>query len=116
MLRPASSVVLMVEKLAYPREYKMPDQSVGQEALHMSPQGYTNNIGQLKANWKRFTTRHRRGGMLLFADGHVAWFSWAQLQPPINIQNPALVDGNQPDLGVIWNPLGGVGMKISASQ
>ena len=66
------------------------------------------NIGQPKATNTRFTTRHRHGGYLLFADGHVSWFAWTQVQgipDPVthNIQNI-----NRPDSHVIWNPFGAV--------
>src|SRR5207244_1346887 len=71
-LRPGSDCIVMVEKLAIPGEYRLPDQASA--APNISDKGYTNNIGQPKANWKRFTTRHRGGGYLLFADGHVGWF------------------------------------------
>jgi hypothetical protein len=61
---------------------------------NMGPDGYTNNVGQPKANWKRFTTRHHGGGFLLFADGHVAWYGWGELQPTVNASNPGFIDGN----------------------
>ena len=109
-LRPASSVVLLVEKMANAREYSIPDQGLG-SAQNMGPNGYTGNIAQLKASWSRFTTRHRKGGMLLFADGHAAWFSWQQLQPHsvVGANGIATADANQPAEGIIWNPLGPVG-------
>jgi len=47
-------------------------------------QGYLSNIGQAKADWRRFTTRHNHGGNLLFADGHVAEFGWLEVQFPIS--------------------------------
>ena len=111
-LGPASSCILMVEKLAYPGEYKLPDQTNAQP--NMGPSGYTNNIGQPKANWKRFTTRHHGGGFLLFADGHVGWFGWEQVQPIVNQFNPQAIDGNRPTDGLIWNPLTGVGTKSTS--
>jgi type II secretory pathway pseudopilin PulG len=91
-LRPSTSCVLMVEKLARAGEFKLPDQAAAQP--NMGPDGYTNNVGQPKANWKRFTTRHHGGGFLLFADGHVAWYGWGELQPTVNASNPGLIDGN----------------------
>lgn len=65
------------------------------------PQGYTHNIGQSKCDWRRFTTRYRHGGHLLFAGGHVAWVSWLQAQiqpdqlPGGQMKNTS--DANQPD-------------------
>jgi prepilin-type N-terminal cleavage/methylation domain-containing protein/prepilin-type processing-associated H-X9-DG protein len=111
-LGPGSSCILMVEKLAYPGEYALPAQTNAQP--NMGPGGYTNNIGQPKANWKRFTTRHRGGGFLLFADGHVAWFGWGDVQPIVDPFNPQNIDGNRPTDGLIWNPLTGVGTKSAS--
>ncbi len=47
-----------------------------------------------------FQRRHHHGGNILFIDGHVAWFSWAELNP-----TPATADYNIPGT-VIWNPFG----------
>ena len=71
----------MVEKLAFPGEYATPQiQTANQDRsivgnTNITAAGYTNKIGQPTANWKRFTSRHRAGGFLLFADGHVARWS-----------------------------------------
>ena|ERR1700722_1038440 len=138
-LRPASSVILLVEKLAYPGEYSLtgpgysnatngassyPGQMILNVEYPSNPDpvgpdgttqfsGYTNDIGQLKANWKRFTTRHHGGGHLLFADGHVAWFSWQDVQPVWPGPNGvATLNANQPAKGLIWNPLSPVGAKL----
>lgn len=118
-LRPTSAVILMVEKIAYPGEYAIPSvREANQDRTivansNITTAGYTNKIGQPKANWKRFTTRHHGGGNLLFADGHVAWWSWKDVQPRLNPYNPNSVDGNQPGVGLIWNPCTGVGTKGS---
>ena len=121
-LRPTSAVVLMVEKLAYPGEYALvPIQVANQDRTivantNISTAGYTNKLGQPKANWKRFTTRHHLGGNLLFADGHVAWWSWKDVQPRLDPYNPNIINGNQPGVEVIWNPKTGVGTKNSTSD
>lgn len=139
LLRPASSCILLVEKIAYAGEYSVtgPGWSIapagqqafpGQEVMNMeygalvgpipggnSAAGYLKNLTQLKANWKRFTTRHSGGGNLLFADGHVAWFSWQDVQPPYNgVAGWGSQNANQPTKGLIWNPLGGVGSYAGA--
>jgi prepilin-type N-terminal cleavage/methylation domain-containing protein/prepilin-type processing-associated H-X9-DG protein len=121
MLRPASSVILMVEKLCNPSEYNATPTGpqYGMNPNFNTNGQYVGNIGQLKANWKRFTTRHRQGGYLLFCDGHVAWFPWRdvtypQVNPQITKQGP-YTNGNQPNIGLIWNPLGDVGSANSAS-
>jgi prepilin-type processing-associated H-X9-DG protein len=81
---------------------------------HSSTLGYTSWIGQPKGDWKRFTTRHRNGGMLLYADGHVVWHLWTDIQflandPTRSITNAdgSVGNGNKPGVA-IWNPLGPV--------
>ncbi len=75
--------------------------------------GFVNaNIAQTKADWRRFTTRHNGGGNILFADGHVQWFSWTevQIQPsqmPGGTYNPYVSDANQHGK-IIWSALGPV--------
>jgi prepilin-type N-terminal cleavage/methylation domain-containing protein/prepilin-type processing-associated H-X9-DG protein len=111
-LRPAGSVVILTEKLMSRGEYKMPDQQLapaGNVDTSPSNSGYLKNCAQPKACWSRFTTRHRGGGMLLFADGHVAWYHWTKVQPIPDSVNPNQAYANKPGEGVIWNPLGPVG-------
>jgi prepilin-type processing-associated H-X9-DG protein len=121
-LRPTSSCIIMVEKLINAGEYavRSVQQAEGSGKIvtdaSIKPDGYYKNIGQPKANWKRFTTRHRGGGFLLFADGHVSWYSWKDVQAPINQSNPSSIDANQPGFGLIWNPRTGVGTKVNASE
>jgi prepilin-type N-terminal cleavage/methylation domain-containing protein/prepilin-type processing-associated H-X9-DG protein len=123
MLRPSDQVVIMTEKLNNPGEYKIKDvqqyyakypgaynsSSTGPE---INAQGYSSNIAQSKADWRRFTTRHHGGGDLLFADGHVAWFSWldAQIQPSQMVGGayaPNTSSANQPGK-IIWSIAGPV--------
>ena len=92
-LRPTSEIVVMTEKIINAGEYRDP---VVQKWNVANPSVYLNNgnkinargsnvnIGQSKADWTRFTARHRGGGFLLFADGHVAWFAWPEVQYPEN--------------------------------
>jgi prepilin-type N-terminal cleavage/methylation domain-containing protein/prepilin-type processing-associated H-X9-DG protein len=110
-LRPTASVILMTEKLDAPGEYTSP----AQNSKHVVSGKFNANIAQPKANWNRFTTRHRTGGFLLFADGHVAWFSWKDVNTPrVNPFNPQDIDYNQPGKGLIWNPKSPVGMVSSS--
>lgn len=113
--RPSPYVVTMVEKMSNAGEYM--DRTVQTYdktyptvyAGKITAQGLDNKIGQPKSNWKRFTTRHRSGGHLLFADGHVAWFSWTETQIqsdqlPGNALTPTS-DANQYNK-MIWSVLG----------
>lgn len=60
-----------------------------------------------RADWKRLAARHRDGGHLLFADGHVAHFDFKYATTnSAGTRNPdePNADWNRPDL--IWNPSG----------
>lgn len=59
-------------------------------------------LGQLSSDWTRFTSRHRNGGFICFADGHVSWYSLDQVLSPPNIQ-VNIDDFNNPG-DLVWNP------------
>jgi len=110
-ISPSAEVVMMVEKMTNYGEYAIPECQLYKQSnpgasvsSKITPQGLLNNIGQSKSNWKRFTTRHRAGGHLLFADGHVSWYSWQSVQ----IQPGSPNDANQTGL-VRWSALGPTG-------
>lgn len=88
-MRPASAVVLMTEKRMSPGELPKTDEN------------YDKTLARAKADWQRFAARHRKGGNLLFADGHVGWFSNAEMAhaPGLKESN----NWNQP-AKAIWNP------------
>jgi prepilin-type N-terminal cleavage/methylation domain-containing protein/prepilin-type processing-associated H-X9-DG protein len=60
-------------------------------------------LGRSKTAWTRFANRHRKGGFLLFVDGHVGWFSRKDLN--LNPPNISAQDWNYYGK-VIWNPFG----------
>lgn len=91
-LRPSSHFVLMVEKRMRPGEVSPLDSAA-----------YGTSLARIKADRKRFTARHRNGGFLLFADGHVGWFSNAEVNVPRQVS--PFVDYNYPNK-VMWNPYG----------
>ncbi len=123
-LNPASEVVIMTEKMQeYGEEAHGPEPEClsyysNPGAHNIIPQGYTSNIGQTKATYSRFTTIHRHGGFLLFADGHVGWFAWTQVQPLTNqSDNPDVIPTiNRPDSGVIWCPYGNATWTTSTND
>ena len=90
-LRQSALTVLLVEKLMAPGE--------------VTP-AYTGAIARGKTTYTRFTGRHSHGGNLLFADGHVDYFTWAELQPQFQ-PPPGLSQfnaaANLPNK-VIWDP------------
>ncbi|MFI5380339.1 MAG: DUF1559 domain-containing protein [Tepidisphaerales bacterium] len=112
---PGSEVVLMTEKITNSGEYidqSVQDYNAAYPMVYdgkITPQGYDNKLAQSKADFHRFTTRHRSGGHLLFADGHVAWFAWkdVQIQPNQMPYNSNTSDANQ--YGKIrWSGMGPV--------
>ncbi len=89
-LGPGSEVVLMLEKRMRPRELKANDPNI------------QNTLARLKSDRKRFTSRHQKGtgGHLLFADGHVAFFTNAHVNTPFTTSP---LDYNRPG-EIIWDP------------
>ena len=121
-----SETVLMTEKITNSGEYLDPlvqsylngssgraSASAAQASYNgnLSTSGYLSNVGQTKADWRRFTTRHHHGRNLLFADGHVAGFGWLEVQIPTSSlasgYNMNVSDANQPGL-VRWSAIGPV--------
>ena len=107
-LLPASTTVLVEERIMSPAEWTDPTvqrwASVNPGtavAKTITASGYTGAIGQPKACWSRFTTRHRHGGFICYADGHVNWIAWTTTQGP----SPSTqTNWNYPS-ECIWNPL-----------
>jgi prepilin-type N-terminal cleavage/methylation domain-containing protein/prepilin-type processing-associated H-X9-DG protein len=63
---------------------------------------YGKSLGQLKVEWKRFAGRHRNGGYICFVDGHVEYFTVAELETP---HTTVPLDYNNGEK-VIWDPFG----------
>jgi len=115
-MRPTANVVVLMEKIVNAGEWKVPvvqnwinsAQNAGvYKASDVDARGCLKQIAQPKSNWKRFTTRHRGGGYILFADGHCQWYRWDQVQWQYNGSpyNGSTSDVNQPN-NIIWNPFG----------
>jgi prepilin-type processing-associated H-X9-DG protein/prepilin-type N-terminal cleavage/methylation domain-containing protein len=104
-LKPSSEVVLFMEKRmrvgeatdALNAHYAQYDPRNGGNRLK------TRTLNRLKGDWQRIASRHRGGANLLFADGHVGWFSAKEILTP-STTTPA-VDFNRYG-SVIWNPKG----------
>jgi prepilin-type N-terminal cleavage/methylation domain-containing protein/prepilin-type processing-associated H-X9-DG protein len=89
-IRPTAEIVLMSEKIGNSGEYKdkgvqawnNANPSVYQSQGKINANGSNTNIAQSKCDWTRFSARHHGGGNILFADGHVTWFAWPEVQYP----------------------------------
>jgi prepilin-type N-terminal cleavage/methylation domain-containing protein len=94
---PPDHVPLLVEKRQTPSELNPHDPIV-------VANGYTaTSLSQIQIDWTRFTLRHRSGGFMFFADGHVAWYGFDQVNKAPN----APTDYND-QANVVWNPFGAI--------
>jgi len=115
---PSSDIVLMVEKVNNSSEYmdytvqrwSMAHPKVYQQKINSM--GLDNNVAQSKSDWTRFACRHNHGGNLLYADGHVEFHPWTEVQYP-DSQLPggqydsSSSNANQPGIAV-WSAIGPV--------
>jgi len=101
-LRPGASTVLVFEKRTAAWEASADD-----DAYYASMGGKAGSVtasflGRFKGDWKRLSTRHNKGGFILFADGHVQHFTLREvLTPPQQGVN----DWNKPAY-MVWNVTG----------
>ena len=89
-LRPAANVVLMAEKRMRPLEIPEADINANK------------NLGRVKGDWQRFAGRHKKGGYLLFADGHITYYTNKQVSHPATEAQNNWNQANE----VVWNPFG----------
>ena len=129
MVKPASCVPLMLEKISNYTEYtnkSVQQWSIANPSVYgpsaadhpgwIDATGFNENVQQSKADWTRFAVCHNSGGNILFADGHVAWFAWTDVQfMPSQLPWGNNSDINQPDK-IVWCPLGPTGGKSVASS
>jgi prepilin-type N-terminal cleavage/methylation domain-containing protein len=111
-LQPSSTTVLIMERVMTPGEWLDPEVQAWGRAnastkvgLTITSAGYTGFIAQPKACWSRFSARHRHGGFICFADGHVGWLPWTDTQGVPALTTQAVPDWNNPSK-CIWNPAG----------
>jgi len=107
-LRPSAEVAMIVEKRMRPSE--VPARLVTD---YGSPSGNPLNdrrIARVKAKWDFFAGRHRDGGMVCFADGHVSYFKMKDIVTPpgypVGTNTAAgTFNMNQPGV-IVWDPRG----------
>jgi prepilin-type processing-associated H-X9-DG protein/prepilin-type N-terminal cleavage/methylation domain-containing protein len=120
-IKESSLTPLMVEKFSNYREYTDPgvqawcmanpsvygNSGGAQHQGEITSVGFTSNVQQAKSDWTRFAVCHNGGGNILFADGHVAWFKWPQIQyASSQLPWTNSSDANVNPAGIIWCPLG----------
>jgi prepilin-type processing-associated H-X9-DG protein len=105
-MTPSSNVAVFVEKRMSPGEITQSDPQYNAltTAIPLGGSATVSSeaLGQLSADYDRFTSRHRNGGYICFADGHVGWYTLDQVNFPPNIQNG--IDDYNDTANVIWNP------------
>ncbi len=101
---PSSNVAVFVEKRMSPGEINQTDLQYTALTTPAATSVQSTALGQLSASWTRFTSRHRNGGYICFADGHVGWYTLDQVNFPPNIV--AGIDDYNDPANVIWNPFG----------
>ncbi|HLL88823.1 MAG TPA: H-X9-DG-CTERM domain-containing protein, partial [Tepidisphaeraceae bacterium] len=98
-LRPSSSVVLLVEKRMRGSEATTADDTYYQTQGGPANRITSRTLNRAKGDWQRFAARHQRntGGNLLFADGHVQFFSHREV-----LTRGPVGDMNRPGV-LVWS-------------
>jgi prepilin-type N-terminal cleavage/methylation domain-containing protein/prepilin-type processing-associated H-X9-DG protein len=103
--QPANTVT-MIELRSTPDELDGMGTVNGRAPKYWFPY-YAEQLNRHRADWQRLAARHRNGGHVLMADGHVEWRDQAQATTPVGASGPSkdkTLDFNRPD--TIWDPLG----------
>ncbi len=98
--------VVMLEMRSVPEELDGLGTNNGRAPRYWFPY-YGEQLNRHRGDWQRLAARHRNGGHVLMADGHVEWRDQAQATTPNGQSEPSNakgVDFNRPDL--IWDPMG----------
>jgi prepilin-type processing-associated H-X9-DG protein len=103
-LKNSATIPILVEK-----RMRGPEATADDDKYYQTQSGQVNRLtsrtlNRLKADWQRFTTRHRKGGFILMADGHVQWFSLREALTA-SVVNGSNSDLNKPGI-LTWNPTG----------
>lgn len=122
-IKASSDVPLMVEKISNRLEYKDPGvqewvNTYGQSfygpngqdpgGMVITSDGLTkSNVCQPKSDFTRFAVCHNGGGNILFADGHVAWYKWSQVQfDQSQLPFSSSSNANVNQAGIMWCAIG----------
>jgi prepilin-type N-terminal cleavage/methylation domain-containing protein/prepilin-type processing-associated H-X9-DG protein len=102
----SSITVVMIEMRSVPEELDGLGTNNGRAPKYWFPY-YGEQLNRHRGDWQRLAARHRNGGHVLMADGHVEWRDQAQATTPNGQSEPSSakgVDFNRADL--VWDPLG----------
>lgn len=112
-LKKSAEIALFIEKRMAVGEVTAAQSAKYDTASGATPPGrlLTRTLGRIKGDFQRFSSRHSKGGFVLFADGHVARFDMSDVYTPslTTAETTALGlgaggDFNKP--GLIWDPWG----------
>jgi len=93
-LEPGGLSVLLAEKRINPAELAPTEPTYAVDVVRPLTPNATDPT--------RFASRHRRGGNILFADGHVGWFSYTDVNKADTVSGQFPVQFNQPGI-MLWN-------------
>ena len=106
MCRQTALTAVMIEMRSVPEELDGAGSVDGKTPKYWHPY-YGESLNRHRGDWQRFSARHRNGGHLLMADGHVEWRSNNEACTPSGGTGPSKEKGrdfNKTDL--LWDPLG----------
>jgi len=102
----AANTVTMMELRSTPEELDGLGTVDGRAPRYWFPY-YAEQLNRHRGDWQRLAARHKNGGHVLMADGHVEWRDQVQATTPKGASAPSkdrTLDFNRPD--TIWDPLG----------
>ena len=111
MCKQTAITVVMLELRSVPEEL---DGSgfVGDRAPKYWHPYYGENLARHRGDWQRFGARHKNGGHVLMADGHVEWRSNNEACTPSGGTGPSKEKGKDFNkANLLWDPLGAATME-----
>ncbi|MFM7806947.1 MAG: prepilin-type N-terminal cleavage/methylation domain-containing protein [Planctomycetota bacterium] len=106
MCKQTAITVLMIEMRSVPEELDGAGYVDGKAPKYWHPY-YGESLNRHRADWQRLAARHKNGGHVLMADGHVELKNNNEAYTPNGGSGPSKEKGpdfNKPDL--LWDPLG----------
>ncbi len=101
-LRQSAITPILVEKRMRSGEATTADNTYYQSQGGQANRITSRTLNRLKGDWQRLAARHRKGGYLFMADGHVQYMA---LKTALTAGKVGVDDWNQPGI-VVWSPIG----------